>query len=155
VSLQQKPLFEAGLITFNFGSPSEERQIQTLLSGAGLPFADIHEHLIHFIIAKRDEDLVGCIGLEVHGNFGLLRSLVVAEDYRGRGIAKILCEKILEYATKLSITNVYLLTDTAEGFFGKLRFEKLERSQAPPVIQSTKEFAQLCPSTAIFMCKTI
>lgn len=155
MTLQQKQFFETKIVNFDFSSKSEERQIQALLAENRLPFEDIHEHLIHFITAKRDEDMIGCVGLEVHGNFALLRSLVVAEKYRGHGIAKTLCEKILEYAKKLSITNVYLLTDTADRFFVKLGFEKVDRAQAPPAIQSTKEFAELCPSTSIFMSRTI
>ncbi len=155
MSSQRKYLNETDIITFDFASQSDERQIRTLLSGSGLPFEDIHEHLIHFITAKRDEDLIGSIGLEVHGNFALLRSLAVAEEYRGHGIGKILCEKILEYAKKLSITNVYLLTDAAAPFFEKLRFEKMDRTQAPQAIQSTKEFAAFCSSTAILMYKAI
>jgi amino-acid N-acetyltransferase len=155
VSLEQKLLSDSEIVTFDFASQSQERQIQTLLASCGLPFEDIHEHLIHFITARRDEVVIGCVGLEVHGNFGLARSLVVAEKYRRQGISKILCELILEYARKLSITNLYLTTDSSIAYFSKLQFEKLDPQQAPEAIRSTKEFTQLNPSTAIFMSRAI
>jgi amino-acid N-acetyltransferase len=151
MTLQQKQFSETEIVFFDFASKSEERQIQILLADNGLPFEDIDEHLAHFITAKKNEDLIGCVGLEIHGNLALLRSLVVAEKYRGHGVAKTLCENILKYAKRLSISNIYLLTDSAADFFSKLRFESMDRSQAPEAIRSTKEFAQLCPSTATFM----
>lgn len=155
MSLEQKVLSDSETVTFDFASQSEEKQIQALLSDAGLPFEDIHEHLVHFITAKRHELVIGCVGLEVHGNFGLARSLVVAEEYRKLGIAKILCDLILEYARKLSITNLYLTTDSSIAFFSKLQFEKMDPRKAPEAIRSTKEFTQLNPSTAIFMSRAI
>ena len=155
MSLQEMQLFDEGVITFDFANQSEERQIQKLLSDAGLPFDDVHEHLIHFITAKRDEVVVGCVGLEVHGNFGLARSLVVADKYRKKGIAKILCEQILKYARKLRMTNLYLTTDSSIGYFSKLQFEKLDPTKAPEAIRTTKEFTELNPATAIFMSRSI
>jgi amino-acid N-acetyltransferase len=155
VALQQIQLSDSEIVTFDFASPSEERQIQVLLSEASLPCEDVHEHLIHFITAKRDEIVIGCVGLEVHGNFALARSLAVAEKYRKQGIAKILCDLILEYARKLSVTNLYLTTDSSIAFFTKLQFEKLDPKKVPEAIRSTKEFTQLNPSTAIFMSRAI
>ena len=153
--LEQKILSDSEVVTFDFASQSEERQIQNLLARCGLPSEDVHEHLVHFITAKRDDVVIGCVGLEVHGNFGLARSLAVAEKYRRHGIAKILCENILEYARKLSMTNLYLTTDASIAYFLKLKFEKLNPQQAPEAIRSTKEFTQLNPATAIFMSRAI
>jgi amino-acid N-acetyltransferase len=155
MTLQQKQFSEEQIVHFDFAGKSEVRQIQALLAENGLPFEDIDEHLAHFITAKKDEVVIGTVGLEVHGNFALLRSLAVKEKYRGHGIAKVLCERVLRYARDLSITNIYLLTDSAAGFFAKLQFKQIDRDQAPEAIRSTKEFAELCPSTAIFMSSAL
>ncbi len=55
-------------------------------------------HLRHFLLAKKDGMLVGVIGLEVLGEFGLLRSLAVTFDHRGKGIGNLLNERMLAYA---------------------------------------------------------
>ena len=155
MTLQQKQFSETEIVFFDFASTSEERQIQVLLGENGLPFEDIHEHLIHFITAKKDQDVIGCVGLEIHGNQGLLRSLAVYEKYRGNEIATTLCNRILECAQELFLTDVYLLTETAKGFFEKLGFEQLDREKAPRRIKSTKEFSSLCSDGAIFMHRKI
>jgi amino-acid N-acetyltransferase len=150
MSLQEKRNHTES-ITFDFASPSDESQIRNLLSRFNLPFEDIREHLSHFIIARKEDKIIGCVGLEAHGPYGLVRSLAVAEEYRGMGIARILCARLMENASKLSIDNLYLLTETAAGFFEKLGYYRVDRNEAPDAIKSTREFTLLCPSTASFM----
>jgi amino-acid N-acetyltransferase len=50
---------------------------------------------------------------------------------------------------------MYLLTTTAEQFFTRRGYTKFERGDAPPGIQSSREFADLCPASSIFMSKPL
>jgi amino-acid N-acetyltransferase len=61
----------------------------------------------------------------------------------------------LAYAHLQGIKELYLLTNTAEGFFSKIGFNKVERDNVPDSIRATKEFQSLCPSTAACMAKRI
>ena len=142
-------------ITFIFADAKDEEAIENLLLEAALPHKDISNHLHHFLLAKSSDTLIGIVGLEVIGEFGLLRSLVVASPHRNKGIGKMLYERILAYAHLQEIKELYLLTTTAEGFFSKLGFSKVERNNIPKPIQSTEEFRSLCPSTAVCMVKRI
>jgi amino-acid N-acetyltransferase len=61
----------------------------------------------------------------------------------------------LEYASRLKLNNIYLLTTTAENFFKKYGFANADRTKAPDAIRTTSEFSSLCPSTAVFMYKEL
>jgi amino-acid N-acetyltransferase len=142
-------------VTFSQAQSKDLQPVQQLLLSCDLPYQDIAEHLPHFILARQDTQLVGVIGLEVLETAGLLRSLAVAAPQRGQGLAKSLYRQIVEQARRLNLQHLYLLTLTAEGFFAKLGFSKIERSALPPAVQQTEEFQSLCPDTAVCMVKKI
>lgn len=132
-------------------TPSDRHEIQARLKEANLPYQDIIPHLNHFLLAESFGRVIGCIGLEIYSDSALLRSLAVLVDDRHQGIGRELCEEVFEYARRLKVKRIYLLTETAADFFRKLGFEQIERTLAPKSIQSTTEFRSLCPSTATCM----
>ena len=142
-------------ITVIFADAKDEAAIKNLLLEAGLPHEDISNHLHHFLVAKSNETLIGVIGLEVLGEFGLLRSLAVAPSHQGKGIGKMLYERILAYAHRQGIKELYLLTTTAEELASRFGFSKVERNDTPKPIQATEEFYSICPSTAACMVKML
>ena len=81
-----------------FANAEDKKAINRLLVEVDLPHEGLSNHLHNFLLAKSNDTLVGVVGLEVLGEFGLLRSLAVASPYRGRGIGKMLYEKILTHA---------------------------------------------------------
>jgi amino-acid N-acetyltransferase len=85
----------------------------------------------------------------------LLRSLVVAENARGKGLGSTLIDHAEQYAASKGVRSIYLLTTTAEALFERLGYERIERSNAPPSIERTREFAGLCPASSAFMSKQL
>jgi GNAT superfamily N-acetyltransferase len=70
-----------------------------LLQVHGLPVSDItDEHLEHFFFVGSDSSPTGLVGLELHGAAALLRSLVVAEHARSKGLGSALIDHAEEYA---------------------------------------------------------
>jgi amino-acid N-acetyltransferase len=127
-----------------------------LLQAQGLPVSDItDEHLEHFFFVGSDGSPSGVVGLELHGIDALLRSLVVAENARSTGLGSRLVKHAEQYAASKSVRSIYLLTTTAEAFFKRLGYERIERSQAPPSIERTCEFTGLCPASSAFMVKSL
>ena len=59
------------------------------------------------------------------------------------------------YAAAHRVQAIYLLTTTAEAFFERLGYRRVDRMQAPPSIQSTREFASLCPANSAFIIKRL
>jgi amino-acid N-acetyltransferase len=129
----------------------DQIEIQSRLKEAGLPYQDILPHLDHFLLAESSDGVVGCIGLEIYTDAALLRSLVVRVGDRKKKIGRRLCEEVFDYARRLQVKRIYLLTETAADFFRKLGFEQIERNLAPVTVQSTAEFKSLCPSSATCM----
>jgi amino-acid N-acetyltransferase len=127
-----------------------------LLQAQGLPVSDITgEHLEHFFFVGFDGSPTGLIGLELYGTDALLRSLVVVEDVRRKGLGSTLIDHAERYAASKGVRSIYLLTTTAEAFFKRLGYERIERSTAPSSIERTSEFAGLCPASSAFMSKRI
>jgi amino-acid N-acetyltransferase len=55
----------------------------------------------------------------------------------------------------MNVNSIYLLTETAEGFFSKEGFKKIAREQVPPSIKQTHEYSTLCPEDAVCMVKKL
>src|SRR5271167_3439089 len=117
-----------------------------LLQAQGLPVSDIaDEHLKHFFFVGSDGSPTGLVGLELYGTDALLRSLVVGENARRKGLGATLVEHAEQYAASKGVRSIYLLTTTAEAFFKRLGYERIVRSRAPHSIERTREFGELCP----------
>jgi N-acetylglutamate synthase-like GNAT family acetyltransferase len=121
---------------------SDLRRIELLLSSAQLPTGDIERHLSTFLVADNAEEVIGVGGLENCGNgIGLLRSFVIAPEFRNQGIAAQIFEQVSADARKLNISVLYLLTNTAQDYFAKRGFTPMARDQAPAPIQQTSQYA--------------
>jgi amino-acid N-acetyltransferase len=130
-------------------------QIITLLSAEKLPVDDLPETLENFIVALDNKQPAGAIGLEIYGDYALLRSMVVSPKYRGKGIASNLLTELESIAIKKSITNIYLLTETALGYFTRKGYLTITRDNVPATVQQSSEFSHVCPQSAIVMYKTL
>jgi amino-acid N-acetyltransferase len=142
-------------ITYSSAAPPDKNQIRRLLSECGLPTLYIHRHLKSFIVAKAAEKVVGVIGVEVYGRVGLLRSLCVAQAYRGQGIARMLNSEILAYAHMRKMERLYMFTLSAEKFASKLGFHKVDKRQIPKSIRSSWQFRSFRPYPVVCMMTEI
>ena len=129
--------------------------VKPLLTTAGLPTEDLPEGLEHFLACGDSINPDGVVGLEIFGPVALLRSLVVAEAVRGRGLGKDLVGAAEDLATQHGVGRIFLLTDTAEGFFAALGYTSADRQSAPEPIRLSRQFAELCPASAAFMAKVL
>jgi len=126
-----------------------------LLREAELPTKGVLEQFGHFFVVRDAGLVVGVCGLEVHGEDGLLRSLVVAPPYRGEGVAALLVAAAVGLAHKMNLRGVYLLTTTARDYFGRLGFTPFPRDDAPAGIREAWEFRSGCPKSSAFMRRTV
>ncbi len=132
-------------------APADLEAIHALLRAEELPVEGVNGALAAAFVAEVEGELVGVAALEHHGEHGLLRSVAVAPAHRGRGLARELSENVAEEAAARGIEALYLLTEDAAGYFQRLGFELMPRDDAPEAIQSSAEFAELCPDTAVLM----
>ena len=106
-------------VTIAKASRADLPEILDLLDAVELPHEGVAEHLDGFLVAREDNRLVACAGLERYPRLGLLRSVAVAPDYQDRGLGSKLTAALLEDAAKSDIDEVVLLTTTARDFFAR------------------------------------
>lgn len=97
-------------------------------------------------IARVDGVPVGCVAMKRHDdeNAGELKRLYVRPEYRGRGYARIMAERIISDARSVGYDAVYLDTlpflKAAKHLYDKLGFEVCEPYNSDPM------------GCSIFMC---
>jgi amino-acid N-acetyltransferase len=57
----------------------------------------------------------------------------------------------IEWARRRGLRSLYLLTTTAGDYFPRFGFALVGRDTAPDAVRKSREFADACPSTALFM----
>jgi amino-acid N-acetyltransferase len=137
------------------GRPSRSAAV-ALLAAESLPVMDLTDaHLEHFFCTGPDGSPTALVGLEIYATDALLRSLVVVRDARTKGVGSAIVRHAEDYAAARHVDAIYLLTTTAESFFEHQGYRRVDRTRAPPSIQSTREFASLCPASSAFMIKRL
>jgi amino-acid N-acetyltransferase len=129
--------------------------VERLLADNNLPVEGVAENFSNFLVADDEESIAGAIGLERFGSVALLRSAVVAPEYRGSGIGRRLIEELLTQAVRAGIRDVYLLTTTAEEYFPRFGFKRSTRTAVPDSLKSSAEFQGACPETATVMVRSL
>jgi amino-acid N-acetyltransferase len=142
-------------LTLQQADESSIGYVERLLERADLPTDGVRAHPERFYIARHRDARVGVGGLELYGAVGLLRSVAVERSVRGRGYGTDLCDSLEGRACDSGAESLYLLTTTAEAFFGDRGYEEIERPAVPDAIRETAEFAELCPSTATVLRKSL
>lgn len=136
-------------------SSADYEMLCHILEEHHLPAKDCLAHLAHFFILELDQQTVGIGGLELHDQHGLLRSIVVLDNFRRRGIGKHLIKHIIKYASTNGVRSLYLITEDAQDYFNRLGFHAVDRSSVPQAIQQTQQFKCLCPASAVLMSMDI
>jgi len=130
-------------------------EIITLLTSFGLPTDDLDSADISIFGIHVDNQLVGCIGLELFDKLGLLRSLAVDINHQSKGVGEELVKFLEELASGEGLRELFLLTETAEKFFNKLNYILVDRSLTPELLKSSAEFSHLFPDSAVLMMKKL
>ena len=129
--------------------------IRALLEAHQLPVAGLSDHLQTMLVAKLHGTLVGSAGLELYTEGALLRSVAVTPDYQRHHLGRDLTTAAIELARTMGAPAIYLLTTTAERYFPKFGFERIQRSDVPASVQTSVEFTSACPTSAVVMRKTL
>jgi amino-acid N-acetyltransferase len=126
-------------------------RIKDLLTAESLPTEGVDKHVTHFLVAEQSGEIVGSIGLEVYDQTALLRSAVVEKSVQGKGIGSLLYNAVLKRARGLGVSRLLLLTNTAETYFHRKGFRKIEQKSVAGPVTSSAEFSGACPSHAVCM----
>ncbi|WP_231852965.1 N-acetyltransferase [Nitratiruptor sp. SB155-2] len=101
--------------------------------GIILPRSDdeIATNIRSYIIAQYENQIVGYVALHIHSKtLAEIRSLVVAQEYQGKGIGKTLVEKAIQEGESLRVRKILALTYNKE-FFQKKGFYEINKEDVP------------------------
>ena len=139
-------------VTIRAACSDDMAAVRTLLAAAHLPLDGLEEQFgAAYAVAECAGAVVGAEGIETYGDAGLLRSAVVNEGWRGKGVGDALTRDRLAWARARGLREVYLLTTTAATYFPRHGFIRVDRATAPAALQQSREFAEACPATAVAM----
>lgn len=128
--------------------PNDLPQVLELLARSGLPEAGLAEHVASTLVAQMDGRIVGSAGVELYEGAALLRSVAVDGELRGCGVGGQLVASALALAQSRQAREVYLLTETAAGYFAQRGFVPIDRVLVDPQVAESVEFTTACPTSA-------
>ena len=108
----------------------DERAIKALI--ALFPDELVQDHLPNtdsFFVAEENGKVIGCCALEVYSpKIAEVRSLAIAKEWQGKGIAKRLVEKCVERAKEMGVYQVLAITGNPT-FFDKFGFHTFNQEK--------------------------
>jgi N-acetylglutamate synthase-like GNAT family acetyltransferase len=135
--------------------PADREAVVALLLRAELPPEGLDEQFGDaYAVAEAEGRIVGAAGVEVYGGAGLLRSVAVDPQWRGRGLGAALTRERLAWAEARGLGDVYLLTSTAADYFPRLGFAPVARENVPEAVRRSVQFAGACPASAAVMVRS-
>lgn len=129
---------------------ADDATFRSALVAAGLPIEDLGEVDASYFSASGA--FGGFVGA---GPDRLLRSVVVPEAARGKGIGSQIVDLIADRARDGGTARLWLLTTDAGRFFGSLGWVEVDRSTVPEAIKATTQFASVCPASASLMVRDL
>ena len=134
----------------------DDPRLASALQSAGLPIADLGEPGRTFFAYRTSAGQnVGFGGYEALGENALLRSIVVLPETRERALGRNLVALLQRRAFDRGARRAWVLTSSAAPFFEKVGFKPVAREIAPASVLATRQAAQLCPSSATLLTRTI
>ena len=126
-------------------------KFRSLLKSSNLPADDLNFNKDLLVGYFEGDALVGTGGLEVYGEYGLLRSLSVKLGIRGKSVGTNITEYLIDEARERKLKAIYLLTENAHGFFQKRGFIDIPRDSVPEPLKASSEFSHVCSPSASAM----
>ncbi len=94
----------------------------------------LYESVQEFTVAIDNDEVVGCGALHVlWEDLAEVRTVAVAENYRGKGIGHQILEAIIVRARQIGVKRIFCLTFETE-FFGRHGFEEIQGTPVDPEV---------------------
>lgn len=112
-------------VTFRPALPSDVPRMVELMAAAHLPPLFIEEYLDGFIAAELEGAVIACGGIERYDDCAVIRSVVVDDTGRGRGLGGRLAALLMARAREAGASDLYLFTADALPFWRHYDFEEV------------------------------
>jgi amino-acid N-acetyltransferase len=96
----------------------------------------LYEDVQEFVVAERDDQVVGCGALHVlWDDLGEIRTVAVSPELKGQGVGTAILAALTERAHAIGLARLFCLTFETE-FFGRHGFQEIEASPVDASIYS-------------------
>ena len=97
---------------------------------------EVYESIRDFFVIRDGERIVGTAALKiVWEDLAEIRSVLVIEEYKGKGWGRALIKACIEEAKSLGVKRVFVLTNSPE-YFSKLGFRLVDKRELPHKVWS-------------------
>ncbi len=112
--------------------PEDVPAIEKLLAAEWLPPFQIREFLDTFWVLEEGGRVLGSAGLEVYGEAGVIRSVVVHPSVRGRRLGDLLSRTAIAEARQRGARRLYLFTGDKAPFWRRFGFQPCSMDDFEP-----------------------
>ena len=92
---------------------------------------EVATNIRSYVLAFEGDELIGYGALHIHSiSLAEIRSLIVKQSARGKGVGKKIVEYCINEAKELGVKEILVLTYIAE-FFEKMGFKQIEKEDIP------------------------
>lgn len=130
-------------------------EIAALLELVNLSVEGVDDHFRDFLVAYEGYHLVGCIGIEIYVNVGLIRSVAVHHMFQGHGLGRELVRRMEHISIDKGLERLYLITETARRFFSLLGYVTIPRDTVDAKVKQSIEYTKVCATSGICMMKNL
>jgi len=127
---RRKSIFHVYKATF-----SDREKIDALLRRCGLSQQGSEKGEAEYGIVRNAAKVSGCVGVVVAPPDGLMISLAVDPDFRHRGLGRLLADWAIKEAHTCGVRRLFLATEKAEKYFGKIGFAPISEEELPVMLQ--------------------
>lgn len=134
---------------------ADDPGLRAALQAEGLPVDDLSTTELSAVAWRDGPTRLAFAVVEGNGADRLLRSVVVEPKARRRGLARRMIAEVARRARAEGTERLWLLTTTAAPVFERLGWFAVPRASAPSGVAASRQFATLCPASAVCMVRDI
>jgi amino-acid N-acetyltransferase len=130
------------MLFFRKATKADTETIKRFILQGGISNQGIEANIDQFIIMETEEkEIVGTVGLEVHGDYGLIRSLVMSRNITSEEILIRLLQEAIKAARDKQVKALYLLTKVTP-LFQSIGFYPVQYNSVPESILESDHVRQ-------------
>lgn len=127
----------ASTCRYRRGRPADLDAVSQLIAAGDLPPLFVEEFIEGFVVVEQDGQLIGCGGLEIYDDCGVLRSVVVDPVAQRQGIGERIVSLLVAEAQHAQLSALALFTVHAHALWCRLGFVDIPIADWPvPARQS-------------------
>lgn len=143
---------------FRRARSSDVAAIEALLEEAGLNAEGAKERLGGTVVSAESPqpdriDATACVVLQ--DGLGILRSVAVRKALQGKGLGVLAVAAAVAEARAATARHLSLFTETAPAFFERLGFRKMDRSELPESVRTSRHAEEECAESATAMVREL